>query len=569
MPLDLNRAAVNAGKSSGYSGMIDRINQTFSPERAASRAEARLRKAQADKQLKAIQGTGYTADDISAMQQEQSQLIQESMRQAQIANQNAARQQTYQAFDRFEADGDLRHINRGLQDLHTNPAAARLFEDVSRFDQLTAADEELLQQYGLTAQDLEENPELHKLLVRATMKDGTTGIVPMNLLYAGTGYDQYLLDRQLTEMERRANILYRSQARNAAGSSANERIATRMTDAQRPADIDESEWVAGNPEYDAAYIANIQDIMQNNRAGTQQEREAMRRTDLARPPEVPIEQWRRGNPEYDEAYAQIEQDIIARERQTSTQKELQAANEAKGAIDALAMADNKTFFDYDFNTDQKARLKFEPYIQEIARLSGAELTQTDRTKAMQLRELLALGTPVSEELSEAETGLWDRFLRGIRSYVSNNPAGLELTSAYGAYRNMLRHSLFGSALTPAEIKSFNEQFGTLGQQLGPVLAQFKTNLRQVKSQLESLINLNDSYVSHFYLGADNAKLGEIIEALDERIALFDRGPDGAASTEPVYVQPQRPSTSAPQAPVVPPENAEQVLDDLFSEIFGS
>lgn len=566
MPSELNSAAISAGKTAGYRNMVGQVGEHFSPERAASRSEARLRKAQADKQLKAVRNTGFTDEDIKAMGEEQSQLIQESMRQAQIANQNAARAQAYQAFDRFEADGDPRHVNQALKDLRTNPAASSLFADVTRFDRLTSADAQLLSQYGITPEDLEENPELSRLFLRATMQDGTVGVVPMNLLYAGTGYDQYLLDEQLTEQERRANIFYRLQARNLANSSANERIAARMTDTQRPAGIDESDWKAGNPEYDAAYIANIQDVMQNSRSGTRQEREAIRRTDLARPADIPPEQWQRGTPAYDEAYAQIEQDIIARENLTSTQRELAAVNEAKGNIDSLAMSENKSFFDYNFREDTTARLKFEPYVQEIAKLGGLELSVADRTKATYIRDIIALGQPVAEQLSEEETGLWDRFLRGIRTYVSNNPQGLDLTSAYAAYRNTIRHALYGSVLTDGEIQAFNEQFGTLGQQAGPVLTQFKTNLQQVKEQLSSLMNLNDSYVSHFYLGADNAKIGEIVEALDERIKLFERGPRGA-NNQPVFVRPVTPGAAAP-TPGAAAQNPEQVLDSLFSEIYG-
>jgi hypothetical protein len=114
-------------------------------------------------------------------------------------------------------------------------------------------------------------------------------------------------------------------------------------------------------------------------------------------------------------------------------------------------------------------------------------------------------------------------LKTVRTYVSDNVEGLAATSAYNAFRNTVRHALFGSALTQAEISSFNAAYGTLGQQTGPVLQQFVTSLMQVQAKLAALSNLNDPYVVKARLGKNQEELQATIQAIQERIDQFSRG----------------------------------------------
>ena len=137
-----------------------------------------------------------------------------------------------------------------------------------------------------------------------------------------------------------------------------------------------------------------------------------------------------------------------------------------------------------------------------------------------LRTLIALADPASK-LSETDTGIFENTFHNIGKYLFDNLDGVAAVAAYAAFKNMIRLSMHGSAVTKMEANFNDEAYGTLKQRLGPVLQQFKISLLQVRAKLESVARMKNPYSAHVRLGVDAAKLNKIIDAIDVRVDMLD------------------------------------------------
>jgi len=229
----------------------------------------------------------------------------------------------------------------------------------------------------------------------------------------------------------------------------------------------------------------------------------------------------------------------ARER-TSKQKDLDAAQQYTNEL-LQEFGGEDGFFNTDFSRRENLTKAYK-YLTAIEKLEGVEFSEAEKKKLDDIRTLIALGDPASK-LSPEQTGLLDSTLHQVKKYIYDNVDGVEASSAYAAFRNSVRNALFGSALTDSEIKSFNEAFGTLGNQTGPVLQQFKTALSQVEAKLDSIATMKNPYSAHIRLGADQAKLRKIADALQQRIDYIEQAKTGKAKTGDGYYAPQATRTS--------------------------
>ena len=562
------RATGSAADAVGAAAAGRQTAQHFSPSAVADRASARVAAEQSRQALSRLQATRPTQQDLAAMGELQSQELEQALNAARIANQQLAGQFTYSALDRFNSDGDLRHLNTMLEQLRRNPASQNLpgFSDIVSFQHFGPGDEDLLEPYGLTLENMQENPELGEFLIKAITTDGEQRVLPTDALFASTGYKNFATDRELNRQKARAEAFWRTQQRNNANTTAKERHAARIAATKRPEFYDEAEWVDGNPEYDMAYLDALNQLNEKTFAGTADERLAQENA-MLHPAGEGVDDWGPGNPEFDRIYNEERRRIMSEGRETSAQRNIAGAEQAKATITNVARENNENFFDIDFQDNLSKRLEYEPYIQRIMALGNLDFSNEERRTASYVRELISLGESAGE-LTDRETGIIDRMFNSVRRYVTDNSSeGDALTSAYSSFRNTVRNAMFGSTLTAAEIRAHNEAFGNLGQQTAPVLRQFRTGLTQLRDRLDSLVNLNDSYVSHFYLGADVDKLQRVIDSIDERIELIDRTSGGAAgATEP----PRMPGAgqTGPQFQNQPPVNTQQGLDDLYNSLFG-
>lgn len=205
---------------------------------------------------------------------------------------------------------------------------------------------------------------------------------------------------------------------------------------------------------------------------------------------------------------------LATDGKTANQKDLDAAeNTTKSMLDEFGGEDQ--FYNTDFSKPENFNKAYRSMVR-IEKLEGTQLSEADKKTITEVRGLISLGDPASK-LTGDQTGMVDSTLKGMESYFNDNVGGTAAKSAYSAFRNSVRHALFGSALTEGEIKSFNDAYGSLGNKLGPALEMFETSLSQIQAKLDSTASLMNPYSAKIRLGADQKKLTEIRDALQARI----------------------------------------------------
>ena len=213
---------------------------------------------------------------------------------------------------------------------------------------------------------------------------------------------------------------------------------------------------------------------------------------------------------------------------TTTQKDLREAEKQTNIL-LNNFGGEEAFLQTDFS-DPKNFNKAWQQVVKINKLEGTTLTQDDRKNITDIRSLISLANPAAK-LSASQTGIIDKPLAGVFKFLSDSPGDVNKAAAMAAFRNTLRHALFGSALTEGEINSFNEAFGETTQKLGPVLSQFKVALDQVQAKLDSTANLNNPYTMKVMIGADQEKLAAIRTALQQRVdyisGLVEKGSTGS------------------------------------------
>jgi len=373
-----------------------------------------------------------------------------------LLRQNQA-QQTFRSLDAYTADYDTRHLNNLIQ----HPMMKDKFNDLASLDRVDVFnDKQLIHNTGFNPEVFTDEATKENAAgryVKATMKDGTKKIIDMMTIYGGTGYTRYLENQKLADLLKRASINKKSGNK---GPGPLERDAKVIADAEERIKKAEAEGKEPNPK--DVQISKLGDKMKGG-----------------------VKLGQLG----------------------------EADDRTKNLLKTFGGADK--FFSTDFSKRENY-LKAYSDISAIERLENVQYTSKEKTDLNSMRMLIAMGDP-GKNLTSKETGLYDSALMKAKKYVSDNVDGVAATSAYAAFRNTVRHALFGSALTEAEIKSFKEAFGTLGQKLGPVLNQFKTALTQVKAKLESVARMKNPYSAHVRLGVDQQKMDEILASIDQRI----------------------------------------------------
>jgi hypothetical protein len=476
---ELAQALNSRSRAQAMSGIADFA--LAAPERKASREAAKQRQAQGEQTLQQNQMTldkqkALAPQQLSAeMQQLELQQLQTNKLFAELAKGTA-----FSAFGRYEADGNVRHLNTMLQDLKQNPAGANLLPDVVRLDQITASnpqDDELLQQFGI--QDVEgfhADEKIQERFVKATLANGATQIQDMGELFVGSGYAKYMKDANIDMLLDQSLIAQRMQSKSNPSSALEREIALVMEE---------------QPDIDREEAANIA----KGRLGKGSEAERL---------------------------STSTGDTVAASKEALRAAPSEERNQLK-VDEAKANLDEHFGGDFQFadlsDLSKEDRVKIDQNLRRLEKVGGLELSVADRKSLQDIAQLTILGDPTSK-ITSSETGILDRMFNTAKKYVSDEVGGVEATSAYAAFRNSVRHALFGSALTEAEIKSFSEAFGTLGQQAGPVMQQFVTALTQVKGKLQSIADTNDPYVIKARVGKSQEELEDMIFEIEERVKQF-------------------------------------------------
>ena len=418
-----------------------------------------------------------------------------------------AKSTVFDAFQLFEGDGNPGHLNNALQLLKNNPVAQSWVGGAVRFDQVSTADAKLLQQAGIKdVQGFLQHPEMTRSIAVLTNAEGEKTLVDMNQLKAGMGYTNYVQDQELDRLSKRALMLKRMQT---GGTVEQEGQADRVI----------KQLMADDPTLSYTDAWKLYKNPNPGKGTTALERSAQAVIDEAvdRGEEPPV---------WTDAMGMAAQKTSP----TGKQKDMVATDDAKSVLDEQF---GGSFLAADLS-DPKVRAKAEPYVRRIEQFSGAEMSTTQKKRVAEIRQLITLGREGSE-LTAAETGPLDSLLRDAKKYISDDVNGADATSAYNSYRNLVRNALFGASLTNNEQAEFDKAFGNLKEQRGPVLAKLRTQTQMLQDELSSIYDSGDEYVMKYRLGMDSDRLVQVINTLDQRLAMFDnRAPEG---TE-VVVQPK-------------------------------
>lgn len=470
-----------------YSGLargLATANQYMAerPEREARRAEAKMRQEQANIQMQEFQRNAPVREAESERALAQAQQDTRKLYATNLAD------STDRAFDNYEQDGEVRHLNAFLAKAKQNPVGATNWSKWVTFDKLTQTPETeaILAQAGITEVDeFFANPELVKSKVMGIDAEGNRVMLDMNKLEQATGYASRTNAKTLTQLRQRAEIEELLRGTQSAESQMilgikEEKPGRTWTEA---VDIYYSAKNQGKVT-GSAKERIAQEYLDKGLASTYQDALNMASRDVASP--------------------------------TAASQDLEQADTVRAQLDELAGGD---FLSADMGDPAIAR-KAGRYITELERLTGSELTTEDKRVVRQLKQLTALGFEAGTELTDEQTGIADSALRDFKALIGNAVGGSTGVAAYQTFRNTLIRAMSGATVTPSEEQSVTRALGTLKQQTGPVLNKLLVQLRDIKTQLQSIYNTNDEYVAQYYLGTSLDNIDNTIAAVDARVDMF-------------------------------------------------
>ncbi len=469
------------------------------------------------------------------------------------------KQETFSAFDRYSADGDTRHLNTFLQSAKKNPVGSTMYSDIVRIDPMQPNNftKAQLGQMGIDNPDeYLAHPELAQSKVIGTTTNGEQKLIDINKIYQATGYTEYISNKQLKQLQVRAEIdktlngpqsaetsmigkiakeqgislteaatqFYKMKkpGGGAAGggrTSVQERIAARLME-QDP----ELPWE------DAIVKAKLMTT-----SGSALEREATRVSGET-------------GADYQDVYSELKDE----KDRTNKRKQLDEAKTVRSQIDELSGGD----FLAKGAPDEVTRRKIGPLITELEALTGKELSTEEKKTVRELRNLFQLAEKAGTGLKGEDVGFIDNTLKNVKKYFKDDATGVENTSAYSTFVNTLRNTYFGATLTPSEIEAFKSAAGSLKQQLGPVLAGLKTQMSTVQEQMKAIADFNDEHIAQYYLGTSLEQMDKVMGAIDERINMFNELQDSEVIRASKPVEQTQPAAAATPA-------SRPSLDDIF------
>lgn len=512
------------------------------PFRTARLREAKARASMSEEQLNTYQ---QEAPVRSAQRDTEISTLQAQLYQTNAA---LAKQQTYDSFNRYTADGDPKHLNQWLAQAKTNPVSKDLTSDMVRMDRIsrTPENEKLLRASGITDIDgFFSDPNLSKSFTIGTTANGQQALVDMNRMFAVTGYAQQVTDKQLQDLTKTAAVVGQlRQGGNMRQITADSDLVNKVAESTG---LDRAT-VYGMLKPDP--VAGLDYVPKTARAGGSGGGSALERvaTQLrASDPEMTlrdslqqaleltsrgkggsttnegtfIQDYMSSNPNATREEALSAYRQAGKDTRTAGIKNIEYVEEAANELDQA--------FDGDFLSADLSKLTPEQTrtvnksINRLEQVGGLKLTPEEKKNARAIRKLLPTANTAANKLTDEQTGLIDSTLQGVKSYVSNNVKGKEATIAYENLRALTRNALFGSQVSGADYKAFNKANANLGQQTGPVLQSLQQQLTFMRDDIQAAADLGDPYVAKVRYGASLEQLDKISGALQDRIDLISRG----------------------------------------------
>ncbi len=436
--------------------------------------------------------TGGAADLAQQQRELQQQQINEQKLAFKAMEGRLAARDTYSAIEEFVTTSDASALQRRLDN---NPALKKLWNDkgvmhISNID--FENDTQLLESAGIT-KDYINNPEAKAALKKATWK-----------YYNGREWKIGLLNQLVAE----TNVLNNS-------SKKRQEIIFDSISGLNSA-------LAGiNPEIEKQKInnktfENETDRQQTNINKFNAETDNKKTLSNIKTDAEKLEIDRKRLDLQNKKLDQFEKD--GTRGKTKNQKNIAEAEAQTNKL--LNMFGGEEEFKKVDWSDLKNYNKAIGPVQAIEEVYDIKYSETEKKDINNIRQIIALADP-AKELTKADTGLIDNMIGNAKKYITDNLKGVKARAAMLTMRNMIRHSLYSTALTKYEGDSYDEANGTLGQQLGPVLAQFQIGLHRVRAKLDSIIRNGNPYVNAVRLGIDKDRLGDLIKGIDARLEYID------------------------------------------------
>jgi hypothetical protein len=144
---------------------------------------------------------------------------------------------------------------------------------------------------------------------------------------------------------------------------------------------------------------------------------------------------------------------------------------------------------------------------------GIKLDSQDKKIIESVNKMVSLADSASK-LTPDQLGPIDKKVFDIKKYLGIDPDSAESVLAYNLIKSTLRHALFGSALTEAEIKSFEDAFANLNQRPEVIFKGLANMYKQIHGQLQSVIDTNDPYITIPLFGGMVSDINSIIDRLN-------------------------------------------------------
>lgn len=507
-----------------WSGVAQGLSQVSKDMAGADLRNARLAEAKSKQQL--AQGQLEEFNENAPQRDRANELaMQELEAKTYSTNAQMLKGMTYDSFRRFESDKDTRHLNTWLGQAKNNPVGTKMYGDVTRVDPLTKTVENdaMLRKMGYADLDaVYADEDLSKDLVIFTGTD-KRGIVNMNDMYAGTGFNNYMTNEELVIQERKARVNQMLRS-GVSGTKVNlqERVVDDLIKSGKAKNVAEAYQMLRDIESKGKGTGVLSSTEERAVEQIQKDKnveylEALdmyysaRRQGSGMTNESRFaEQYMENNPDATMEEAVGEYKNL---RKTSTQKEVTDVRELRKGLDEMNWLDSSV---KDMSKIDRARV-YRDYISPMEDLRNFKMSTEDKRTIRNLRDLTALGNVAGTELTPDETGLLDSTLKDFKKYMVNEVGGNKATASYETFRNVFRNAMYGASLTKSEITAFNKAAGRLGQKFQPVMAQLKVQMETIKTNLESIRDLNDPDIAHYYTGQSIEEIDDAIAAIEDRL----------------------------------------------------
>jgi len=467
-----------SGATQGIQNGVAAGNAQYQAEqdRKAKREEAVTRKKITDLQLAKLGredaiATGTHDEQLAATKAK----LQETELKSKQLSMKMLRSDSFQALNNFFDSGDPKSINRFFKD---NPEAGPLFDNTLRIEKLNLQSEEdrqLLRGMGVSDKELDgldgksdgtiDWEKLSRRYVKTVHTDGTISASDMLNKAATMGYADYADSKTLERMKKLAEI--RKLNRDANGVAAQHKPTSFETKVASEASYQDA--IAANKTPSSRDVA-AHTLFTSETAGDK----SVRRNNA----EQAISQWS------EQGFNKLSQDEILHGKRA-------------------------------------------PEARKLLRTMETEygMTEADKKLITELSKVTAL-SPTAATLSEAETGVIDKAVSSMSSYINDDTKSKMGKMAYGALMNSVRHSLFGSAQTDGELKLFKQAYGTLGNQAGTAIAGLSQALQQVKAQITAVADRYPEPIIQGRLGKSRANITSAVKSLDQRIEFYNLVAEG-------------------------------------------